>query len=169
MDSSQHCDVLVIGGGPAGSVVSSVLATKVSVIFVDDSQLRNPSFKIGESLPPQSKPILHEIGVLKRINEIQQLPYVGTLSIWGNDEPTSNSFLFNSSGNGWHLNRMNFDNLLRLNAKEKGARFLDGSITSFERKDGKWIFKYEKFVFKFKINVKKLNYIRDRKQMGCGC
>ena len=63
MDSEvEHCDVLVIGGGPAGSTVSALLSEKgwrVTLLEKD----RHPRFHIGESLLPMTLPIFKRLGV----------------------------------------------------------------------------------------------------------
>ncbi|MEP7100859.1 MAG: FAD-dependent oxidoreductase, partial [Burkholderiales bacterium] len=47
----ETCDVLVIGGGPAGSTVAALLAQQGrSVVLVEKAQ--HPRFHIGESLLP---------------------------------------------------------------------------------------------------------------------
>jgi hypothetical protein len=68
------------------------------------------------------------------------LPYCGTTSSWGSDELTSNSFVFNPHGDGWHLNRMMFDKWLQSEASKRGARFLQGCKASSCKRnsDGSW-------------------------------
>jgi choline dehydrogenase-like flavoprotein len=59
---SQTCDVLVIGGGPAGSTISALLSEKgwnVTVIEKD----HHPRFHIGESLLPMNLPILKHLAI----------------------------------------------------------------------------------------------------------
>lgn len=59
-------DVIVVGGGPAGSTVSSYLAKLGYSVGLFERE-RYPRFHIGESLLPASMPILKETGAYNRI------------------------------------------------------------------------------------------------------
>ena len=66
MTSPSSTDVVVIGGGPGGSVCASRLARRgLSVIVLEKTTF--PRFHLGESLLPQSLPVLEEIGVLDAV------------------------------------------------------------------------------------------------------
>jgi flavin-dependent dehydrogenase len=59
-------DVVVVGGGPGGSVCASRLARRgLSVVVLEKATF--PRFHLGESLLPQSLPILAEVGVLDAV------------------------------------------------------------------------------------------------------
>lgn len=64
--SEPAIDVVVVGGGPAGSVCAAKLARLGrSVVVLEKESF--PRFHLGESLLPQSMPILAEIGVLEAV------------------------------------------------------------------------------------------------------
>ena len=64
--NSNRCDVLVVGGGPGGSTVATMLARKGwSVTVLEKDQF--PRFHIGESLLPKNLPILEKLGVLDEV------------------------------------------------------------------------------------------------------
>lgn len=51
MKSCRECDVVVVGGGPAGSTIAGLLAQKrKSVVLLEKEHF--PRFHIGESLLP---------------------------------------------------------------------------------------------------------------------
>ena len=70
--ADHDCDVLVIGGGPAGSTISTLLARRgwrVTMLERD----RHPRFHIGESLLPANIPIFDELGALEKLRAIGRL------------------------------------------------------------------------------------------------
>ena len=65
-ESRESFDVVVVGGGPGGSVCASRLAQRGVRVLVLEKE-RFPRFHLGESLLPQSLPVLEEIGVLDKV------------------------------------------------------------------------------------------------------
>ena len=55
------CDVVIVGGGPAGSTMASFLAEKGWKVIVLEKE-HHPRFHIGESLLPLNLPILDRLG-----------------------------------------------------------------------------------------------------------
>lgn len=89
---------------------------------------------MGESLPPEARPLLQKLGVWDAFLAEGHQSCLGSCSTWGSDEPGYNDFLFNPLGCGWHLDRRRFDAFLGSQAEAAGARLCTG--TRFERCDG---------------------------------
>ncbi|MGH8146063.1 MAG: NAD(P)/FAD-dependent oxidoreductase [Rhodanobacteraceae bacterium] len=71
-DSDVHtfdCDVLVVGGGPGGSTISTLLARRGWRVTMLE-KARHPRFHIGESLLPANIPIFEEIGALEKLRAL---------------------------------------------------------------------------------------------------
>ena len=68
------CDVLVVGGGPAGSTAAALLAERGwRVVLVEKDQ--HPRFHIGESLLPLNLALLERLGVMAEIEKIGMPKY----------------------------------------------------------------------------------------------
>ncbi|MGH8402068.1 MAG: NAD(P)/FAD-dependent oxidoreductase, partial [Gammaproteobacteria bacterium] len=65
----EHCDVLVIGGGPGGSTVSALLARQGWSVMQLEKE-HHPRFHIGESLLPMNLPVLERLGVLDKVRAL---------------------------------------------------------------------------------------------------
>src|SRR5450755_1991684 len=62
----QETDVIVIGGGPAGSTVSTLLAKHGHRVELFERE-RFPRFHIGESLIPQTYHVLKRLDMLPKM------------------------------------------------------------------------------------------------------
>ena len=67
--TAVETDVLVIGGGPAGTTTATFLARKGWRVLLLEKD-RHPRFHIGESLLPMNLPILQRLGVLEQVHAI---------------------------------------------------------------------------------------------------
>jgi len=65
----EHCDVFIIGGGPAGTTAGTLLAERGHRVALAEKE-RHPRFHIGESLLPLNMPLFDRLGVREQIDRI---------------------------------------------------------------------------------------------------
>jgi flavin-dependent dehydrogenase len=127
-EAVSTCDVLVIGGGPAGATVAALLAERGRNVTVVE-KARHPRFHIGESLLPLNLPLFDRLGVGEEIERIGMLkPGVELVSPW-HGAPASLSFsdaLDKSFPASYQVRRSEFDQILFRNAARKGAKTIEG-------------------------------------------
>ncbi len=130
------CDVLVIGGGPAGSTAATLLARRGWRVMCLE-KARHPRFHIGESLLPMNLPILERLGVLDAVDAIGVRKIGADFPKLGSDGAT-NVFRFDRTlypvpHHAFQVRRDEFDALLFGNAREAGADARDGiAVTGVE-------------------------------------
>lgn len=124
----RRCDVLVIGGGPAGSTVAPLLAEKGHHVVLLE-KARHPRFHIGESLLPANLPLLERMGVADEVQAIGMYkPGAEFVSPW---HEHSQVFQFadawdKSMPHAYQVKRSAFDEILIRNAAKKGATVIEG-------------------------------------------
>jgi flavin-dependent dehydrogenase len=115
-------DVVVLGGGPAGSATALSLrrhAPSLSIALIEQSTYSK--MRIGETLPPVAQPLLEQLGVWPAFLAQRHLPAYGTCAAWGSEELFENEFIFRPPGRGWHMDRKRFDAMLASEAETTGA------------------------------------------------
>ncbi|SUZ75307.1 uncharacterized protein METZ01_LOCUS28161 [marine metagenome] len=121
-------DIVVIGGGPAGSAAATMLARKGWQVTVLERE-QFPRDHVGESLLPASIPVLEELGALPAVESAGFLPKHGATMVWGSgDAPWSWYFKETSKRypHSYQVWRPQFDQILLDNAKAEGVTVLEG-------------------------------------------
>jgi len=133
--SENSFDVLVVGGGPAGSTIATLLARRGERVLLVEKE-RHPRFHIGESLLPMNLPLFDELGVGDEIARIGipkygvefVSPYHATPSSYDFAESWDKQF-----DSAYEVRRSEFDHILFRNAAAAGALTLEGCrVTAVE-------------------------------------
>lgn len=124
-------DIIVIGGGPAGSTASTLTAQKgFSVLQLERDAF--PRFKIGESLVPASFDVLERLGVLE---QLQRSPFTKKYSVQfiSSRGRASAPFYFSETdpserSQTWQVLRSEFDQMLLDNARSQGVEVRENVV-----------------------------------------
>lgn len=126
--AAEKSDILVIGGGPAGSTAAALLSEKgwrVSVLEMD----HHPRFHIGESLLPGNMPLFERLGVMQDLERIGMVKRAIDFTMPPDDSYVT--FEFSRAQGFTHtsafqVRRSEFDHILLKNAQAKGAVVHEG-------------------------------------------
>ncbi len=138
MPASLNYDTLIIGAGPAGSTAAALLAEKGRRVLVLEKE-KFPRYHIGESMMPFCWFTLDRLGVL---GEMERIGYTKKHSVQfvTADGRQSQPFYFfqhydHPSAITWQVERSDFDLMLLINARTKGAEVREQTAVKRMLKD----------------------------------
>lgn len=124
-----YCDVFVVGGGPGGSTIATLLARKGHDVVLAEKE-HHPRFHIGESLLPANLELFETLGVADEVADIG-------IDKWGAEfvSPVHDHVQPYNFGEAWdksmpkayEVERAEFDRILFRNAARNGARTIEGT------------------------------------------
>ncbi|GAA3211133.1 tryptophan 7-halogenase [Actinocorallia longicatena] len=143
-ESREQFDVVVVGGGPGGSTLASLVAMQGHRVLVLEKETF-PRYQIGESLLPSTvHGVLKLTGVSERLAAAGFTRKLGGTFRWGaNPEPWTFSFsvspkIASATSFAYQVERSKFDEILLDNAAAKGAEVrFQVSVTDVIDEDGR--------------------------------
>jgi flavin-dependent dehydrogenase len=129
MSKEERPDVIVIGGGPAGSSASTLIAQKGYRVRLFERE-KFPRFHIGESLIPDTFFVLKRLGMIPKMRSSRFIKKYSVQFV-GESGRLSEPFYFHDnkpdeSSQTWQVVRSEFDQLMLDNAREHGVQVEEG-------------------------------------------
>jgi flavin-dependent dehydrogenase len=128
MPMSEY-DVVVIGGGPAGSTTSTLLAQRGYRVGLFERE-RFPRFHIGESLIPETYWVLKRLNMLPKMQRSHFVKKYSVQFVNANGKLSAPFYFWDNKPHDcsqtWQVVRSEFDQLMLENAREHGVDAHEG-------------------------------------------
>lgn len=140
MIDHDECEVLVIGGGPAGSTAATLLSRLGRKVILLE-KAHHPRFHIGESLLPMNLPVFERLGVLEKVHTMGV--FKPGADFEADNERGYNTFAFkraigSSPPHAYQVWRQDFDKMLFDHARANGADAREGhEVVALEQVDSR--------------------------------
>jgi flavin-dependent dehydrogenase len=136
-DVAEQYDVVVVGGGPAGSCAAGLLAMRGRKVLLLERE-KFPRYHIGESTITGVWPTLDRLGLRERMEHLGFVRKYGASVLWGSDDACW-GFLFRETGKyeyTYQVPRAEFDTLLLGRARELGVQVVEDATVKDAVFDG---------------------------------
>lgn len=137
--NTKNYDVIVMGGGPAGSTLATILSREGRSVILFEKEVF-PRHHIGESLMTDTYWTFERMGILEKL---RKSPFVRKYSVQfaNSGGRESRPFYFfeaihHESAVTWQVTRAEFDKLLLDHAEEQGAKVHQGTAVKQVLFDG---------------------------------
>jgi flavin-dependent dehydrogenase len=138
-NDSTLLNVAIIGGGPAGCAAALTLLNQTSLKVGILESTNYSHFRIGESVSPSFLALLKYLKIDNEFSSDIQIPSNGIDTSWGSPNLQSRDFFFTGQGNGWNLDRRNFDKMLADKVKKRnGVIFNSVKFVKQEKEKSMW-------------------------------
>lgn len=125
----EQCDVVVIGGGPAGSTASALIAQRGHSVQLFERE-RFPRFHIGESLIPETYWVLERLGMLDKMRQSHFIKKYSVQFVSANGKLSAPFYFWDNKphecSQTWQVVRSEFDQMMLNNAREHGVEAYEG-------------------------------------------
>jgi flavin-dependent dehydrogenase len=137
---SETCDVVIVGGGPAGCAAACVLAEQGHKVVVLERETF-PRYHIGESMIPFTYPPLERIGFIPKLKASHFTKKFSVQFVAPSGKASQPFYFFNrydreTVAQSWQVLRSEFDQMLMEHARAKGADIREAHEVVSLLKDG---------------------------------
>ena len=124
MSSGSSPNVVVIGGGPAGATVSTLLAQQGCRVQLFERE-KFPRFHIGESLIPETYWVLQRLNMLPKMQQSHFVKKFSVQFVNANNKLSAPFYFWDNKphecSQTWQVVRSEFDQMMLDNAREHGV------------------------------------------------
>lgn len=122
--TQDSVDVVVIGGGPAGSTVSTLIAQQGYKVELFERE-KFPRFHIGESLIPETYWVLKRLGMLPKMQQSHFVKKYSVQFVNSNGKLSAPFYFWDNKphecSQTWQVVRSEFDQMMLNHAREHGV------------------------------------------------
>ena len=126
---TDNPDVVVIGGGPAGTTVSTLIAQQGYRVQLLERE-HFPRFHIGESLIPETYWVLQRLGMLEKLKKSHFVKKYSVQFVNANGKQSAPFYFWDNKphecSQTWQVVRSEFDLMMLNNAREHGVEAHEG-------------------------------------------
>jgi len=146
----SHADILVAGAGPAGATIARLLARNGRRVVLVDPGTRH--VERLEIIAPAACRVIDALGIAPLLDDAsiaRRCP--GIRRRWGTTQTEIEDFLRRPGGRGFVIDRLPFDEALRMAAKDAGVRFIAGRVVAARHSAGAMVAKIQSGPAAFEI------------------
>lgn len=128
-DNENSPAVIVIGGGPAGATVSTLIAQQGYRVTLFERE-RFPRYHIGESLIPETYWVLRRLGMLDKMKSSHFVKKYSVQFVSASGKESAPFYFHDNRSHEcsqtWQIRRSEFDTMMLRNAEEHGVEVHEG-------------------------------------------